>query len=206
MVILVSDWLRHFYFLSAIDEQNSTKFHKNQDFNILYLVRVFRADLKQRKPPWPLISRKILTSSLELLNKIQWNLTGPKTTFSTKFEFSGCQIGRPRWPPWPLIRHIRLLCNHWTEFDKTWRGARSQRPLPSLCFSRLSENQNDRPCLWLANCLRCSIVYYKLPLIFAVFSATTGRNSMKLDWKHVLTILYEVCIFGLSFLACVPFH
>ena len=33
------------------------------------------------------------------------------------------------------LRHFRLLlCNHWTEFNKTWQEARSQRPLPSLCF------------------------------------------------------------------------
>ena len=28
-----------------------------------------------------------------------------------------------------------LLWNGWTEFDKTWQEARSQRPLPSLVFS-----------------------------------------------------------------------
>ena len=28
-----------------------------------------------------------------------------------------------------------LLWNSWTEFNKTWQEARSQRPLPSLCFS-----------------------------------------------------------------------
>ena len=49
------------------------------------------------------------------------------------------------------LRHFRLLIwNRWTEFNKTWKEARSQHPLPSLCFSGRSEKQNGRPGLWLA--------------------------------------------------------
>ena len=48
-------------------------------------------------------------------------------------------------------RHFRLfLWNPWTEFNETWQEARSQRPLPSLCFPGRSEKQNGRPGLWLA--------------------------------------------------------
>ena len=48
------------------------------------------------------------------------------------------------------LRHFRLLLwNDWTEFNKTWQEARSQRPLPSLCFSGRSEKQDGRPGLWL---------------------------------------------------------
>ena len=35
-----------------------------------------------------------------------------------------------------------LLWNRWTEFKETWQEARSQRPLPSLCFSGRSEKQD----------------------------------------------------------------
>ena len=49
------------------------------------------------------------------------------------------------------LRYFRLLLwNCWTEFNKTWQEARSQHPLPSLCFSGRSEKQNGRPGLWLA--------------------------------------------------------
>ena len=49
------------------------------------------------------------------------------------------------------LRHFRLLLwNHWTEFNETWQEARSQHPLPSLCFSGQSEKQDGRPGLWLA--------------------------------------------------------
>ena len=36
------------------------------------------------------------------------------------------------------------------EFNETWQEARSQRPLPSLCFWARSEKQDGRPGLWLA--------------------------------------------------------
>ena len=49
------------------------------------------------------------------------------------------------------LRHFQLLLwNCWTEFNETWQEARSQRPLPSLCFSGQSEKQDGRPGLWLA--------------------------------------------------------
>ena len=47
--------------------------------------------------------------------------------------------------------HFRLLLwNRWTEFNQTLQEARSQRPLPSLCFSGRLEKQDGRPGLWLA--------------------------------------------------------
>ena len=43
------------------------------------------------------------------------------------------------------LRHFRLLLwNRWTEINETWQEARSQRPLPSLCFSGRSVNKNVR--------------------------------------------------------------
>ena len=47
--------------------------------------------------------------------------------------------------------HFRFLWNCWTEFNESWQGARSQHPLPSLCFSGRSEKRDDRPGLWLAD-------------------------------------------------------
>ena len=49
------------------------------------------------------------------------------------------------------LRHLQLLLwNHWTEFKETWQEARSQCPLPSLCFSGWSEKQDGHPGPWLA--------------------------------------------------------
>ena len=44
------------------------------------------------------------------------------------------------------LSHFRLLLwNRWTEFNEIWQDARSQRPLPSLCFSGRSKKQDGRP-------------------------------------------------------------
>ena len=151
---------------------------------------------KQNGRPGLWLADTFSTSPLKLLNGIQRNLSGSKTsTSSTKFVFFG-PIGKTRWPPWSLIgwhifnfssetaernstkldrkqdlnvlyqvcvfradrknkmaalasdwlRHFRLLLwNRWTEFNETWQEARSQCPLPSLCFSGQSEKQDGRP-------------------------------------------------------------
>ena len=130
------------------------------------------------------------------------------------------------------LRHFRLfLWNRWTEFNEIWQEARSQRPLPSLCFSGQLEKQDGRPSLWLAdtfstfplkplNGIQRNLTGSKIstsstkfvffgpigktrwppwPLIgwdiFDFSSETTERNSMLLDRKQELNILYQVCVF-----------
>ena len=174
-----------FDFSSETAERNSTKLDRKQDLNALYQVCVFRADQKNKMAA--------LASD--------W------------------------------LRHFRLfLWNHWTEFKETWQTARSQRLLPSLCFSGRSEKQDGRPGLWLAETSSTSplkplngnqrhltgskiltsstkFVFFgpigktKWPpwpligwVIFDFFSETTEQNSMKLDRKQDLNVLYQVCV------------
>ena len=82
------------------------------------------------------------------------------------------------------LRHFRLLLwNRWTELNDTWLEARSQSPLPSLCFSGRSEKSRWPP--W--------------PLIgwdiFDFSSETAERNLTKLNGKQDLNVLYQVCVF-----------
>ena len=81
------------------------------------------------------------------------------------------------------LRHFRLLLwNRWTEFNETWQEARSQRPLPSLCFSGGSENKMAALASdWLRH--------------FRLLLWTAERNSTKLDRKQDLNVLYQVCVF-----------
>ena len=126
-----------FDFSSETAEQNSTKFDRKQDLNVLYQVCVFRADQKN----------KMATLASD------W------------------------------LRHFRLLLwNRWMEFNKTWQEARSQCPLPSLCFSSRSEKQDGpRPLIGWD--------------ILDFSSETAERNSTKLDRKQDLNVLYQVCVF-----------
>ena len=57
------------------------------------------------------------------------------------------------------LRHFWLLLwNSWTEFNETRQEARSQHPLPSLCFSGRSEKQDGCPVLWLAETFSTSLL------------------------------------------------
>ena len=81
------------------------------------------------------------------------------------------------------LRHFRLLLwNRFTEFNETWQEARSQRPLPSVCFRPIGKTR-----------------WPPLPLIgwdiFDFSSETIEHNSTKLDRKQDLNVLYQVCVF-----------
>ena len=79
------------------------------------------------------------------------------------------------------LRHFRLLLwNRWTEFKETWQEARSQRPLPSLCFSGWSEKQDGRPGLWLAETFSTS-----LKLLNGIQGNLTGSKTSTSSTKFV---------------------
>ena len=97
--------------------------------------------------------RHFSTTPLKLLNGIQRNLIG-KQDINVLYQVCVCpadRINKMAAVASDWLRHFRLLLrNRWTEFNETWQEARSQRPLPSLCFSNWSEKQDGHPGLWLA--------------------------------------------------------
>ena len=108
---------------------------------------------KTRWPPWPLIGWDNLDFSSET---VEPNLTKLDRKQDLNALYQVCVFPADRKNKMAALasdwlRHFRLLLwNRWTEFNETWQEARSQRPLPSLCFSGRSEKQNGRPGLWLA--------------------------------------------------------
>ena len=108
---------------------------------------------KTRWPPWALIGWDIFDFSSETA---EWNSTKLYRKQDLNVLYQVC-VFRTNWKnkmavlasDW--LRDFRLLLwNCLMEFNKTWQEARSQRPLPSLCFSCRSEKQDGRPGLWLA--------------------------------------------------------
>ena len=129
-----------FDFYSETAEQNSTKLDWKQDLNVG----------KTRWPPSPLIGWDIFDFSLKTA---EWNSMTLDRKQDTNVLYQVC-VFRADWRnkmaamASDLLRHFRLLLR--TEFNKTWQEARSQRHLPSLCFSGRSEKQDGHPGLWLA--------------------------------------------------------
>ena len=128
----------------------------------------------------------------------------PSLCFSGRLEK---QHGRPGlWLP----RHFQLLWNCWKEFNETWQKARSQRPLPSLYFSGGSVNKKWPPWpipqknlktwhVWITLIHWHWFYMYNNYVICAngifYFFETDEQNSLKLDRKPDLNVLYQVCIF-----------
>ena len=100
-------------------------------------------------PPWPLIGWHIFDFSSESAER-------NSTKLDRKQDLKVCVFRADRKNKMAVLvsdwlRHFRLLLwNDWTDFKDTWQEARSQCPLPSLCFSGRSEKQDGRPGLWLA--------------------------------------------------------
>ena len=103
-------------------------------------------------PPWHLIGWDIFDFSSETAEQNSTKLDR-KQDLNVLYQVCVFQADRKNKmaalaSDW--LRHFRLLLwNRWTEFNETWQEARSQRPLPSLCFSGRSEKQDGRPGLWL---------------------------------------------------------
>ena len=108
---------------------------------------------KTRWPPWPLIGWDFFDFSSETAERNSTKLTR-KQDLNLLYQVCVFRADRKNKmaalaSDW--LRHFQLLLwNRWTEFNETWQEARSQRPLPSLCFSGRSEKQDGRPGLWLA--------------------------------------------------------
>ena len=107
---------------------------------------------KTRWPSWPLIGWDILDFSSETA---EWNSMKLDRKQNLNVLYQVCFFWADRKNKMAALasdwlRHFRLLWNRSTEFNETLQEARSQCPLPSLCFLGRSEKQDGRPGLWLA--------------------------------------------------------
>ena len=175
-----------FDFSSKTAERNLTKLYRKQDINALYQVCVFRADRKNKMAAlasdwlrhFRLLPETTERNSLKLDRKQDLDVLYQVCVFRADRKNKMAALDSD----W--LRHFRLLLwNRWTEFKETWQEARSQRPLPSLCFSGRSEKQNGCPSLWLAETFSTS------PL------KPLNEIQTKLDRKQDLNALYQVCVF-----------
>ena len=149
-----SDWLRHFRLLlwKQWTEFNETWQEARYQRPLPSLCFSGRPKEK-RWPPWPLIGWDIFDFSSKTNER---NSTKLDRKQDLNALYQVCVFWADRKNKMAALasdwlRHFRLLLlNRWTELNETWQEARSQCPLPSLCFSGRSEKQDGRPGLWLA--------------------------------------------------------
>ena len=183
MAALASDWLRHFRLLrwNRWTEFNETWQEARSQHPLPSLCFSGRSE-KQDGRPGLWLAETFSTSPLKPLNEIQRNLTGSKISMSsTKFVFFGPKNKMAALAS-DWLRHFQLLLwNCWMKFKETWQEARSQRPLPSLCFSGRSEKQDGRPGLWLAETFSTS----PLKLLNGIQRNLTGSKISMSSTKFV---------------------
>ena len=139
---------------------------------------------KTKWPPWPLIGWDIFDISSETAERNSKKLDR-KQDLNVLYQVCVFRADRKNKmaalaSDW--LGHFRLLLwNRWTEFNETWQEARSQRPLPCLCFSGRPEKQNGRPGLWLAETFSTS----PLKLLNGIQRNLTGSKISTSSTKFV---------------------
>ena len=212
MAALASDWLRHFRLLlwNRWTEFNET-LQEARSQRPLPSLCFFGLIRKTRWPPWPLIGWDIFDFSSETAERNSTKLDR-KQDLNVLYQVCVFRADRKNKmaalaSDW--LRHFRLLLwNRWMEFNETWQEARSQRPLPSLCFSDRSEKQDGRPGLWLAetfstsplkplNGIQRNLTGSKISTSSTkfVFFGPIGKNKMAAlasDWlRHFRLLLWN---------------
>ena len=185
-----------FNFSSETAERNSMKLDMKQDLNVLYQVCVFPG--KTRWLPCPVIGWDIFDFSSETAER---NSTKRDRKQDLNVVYQVCIFRANRKNKMAALasdwlRHFQLLLwNRWTEFNETWHEARSQRPLPNLCFSGRSEKQYGCPGLWLAesfstsplkplNGIKRNLTVSKISMSFTklVFSGRSENKNGRPGW------------------------
>ena len=140
---------------------------------------------KTRWPPWPLIGWDIFDSSYETAEQNSTKLDRKQDLKIVLYQVCVFRADRKNKmaalaSDW--LRYFRLLLwNCWTEFNETCQEARSQRPLPSLCFSGRSEKQEGCPGLWLVETFSTS----PLKLLNGIQQNLTGSKIATSSTKFV---------------------
>ena len=135
MAVLASDIFSTFFLNRWTDFNDTWQEARSQRL----LLRLWFSDRLEiydgHSGPW--LAERFSTFSVKPLRGNQRNLKGSKiSTSSTKFRFFQADWkSKMTVLVSDLLRHFRLLLlTRLTEFTETWQEARSQRPLPSLCF------------------------------------------------------------------------
>ena len=151
-VVRPSLTFRIFLFPSETTEQNSTKLDRRQDNKFPNKFVFLGWSGKQDSRPGTWLAEIFSTP---LLKTAEWYSKKVDKTQDLNVFYPVCVFRDDRKNnigtlASDCLRHFRrLLWKRWIEYNKTWQEARSQSPLPSLCFSGRPEKQDNRSDFWL---------------------------------------------------------
>ena len=163
---------------------------------------------KTRWPPWPLIGWDIFDFSSEVAERNSTKLDR-KQDLNALYQVCVFWVDRKikmaaLASDW-LINFQLLFWNHWTELNETCQEARSQCPLPSLCFSGRLKKQDVRHGLWLVetfstsplkplNIIHCNLTGSKMSMSSTkfVFFGLIGKTR----WPPWPLIGWDICDFS----------
>ena len=133
---------------------------------------------KTRWPPWPLIGWDIFDFSSET---VEWNSMklDRKQDLNVLYQVVFWPIGKTRWLPSDWLRHFTFPLKPLNRIQRNWTGSRFSTSPTKFVFFGPIEKKNEMAALasdWLRH--------------FDFSSETAERNSMKLDRKQDLNILY----------------
>ena len=177
-----------FNFSSETAERNSTKLDRKQDLNVLYQVCVFRADRKNKMAAlasdWLRHFRLLLWNRSTEFNKTWQEARSQRPLSSLCFSGrSEKQDGHP--DLWLAESFSTSPLKPLNGIQRNLTGSKISMSSTKFVFFRPIGKTRWLP--W--------------PLIgwdiFDFFSETAERNSMKLDRKQDLNVLYQVCVFRL---------
>ena len=183
MAALASDWLRRCWLRlwSNWTEFNETWQEARSQRFLQSLC--FSGQSRTRWPPWPLIGCNIFHfSEIAERNSTKLDREQDLNVLYQVCVFRADRKNKMAFLASDWLKHFRLLWNHWTEFNQTWQEARSQCPLPSLCFSGQSENQD-------------AALAYDLLSHFCLRLWNCWTEFNELDRKQDLNVYYQVCVF-----------
>ena len=150
---------------------------------------------KTRWPPWPLIGWDIFDffsetaerNSTKLDRKQDLNVLYQVCVFRADRKNKMAALASD----W--LRHFRLLLwNRWTEFNETWQEARSQCPLPSLCFSGQLKKKDGHPGQSAKKVAHCTQVHDMWPFGPLVFFFLRPMSIVSYQFCPVPTCAHHV--------------
>ena len=160
---------------------------------------------KTKWPPWPLICWDIFDFSEETAERNSTKLDS-RQDLNTLYQVCVFRADRKKEDGRPGLWLAETFSTsplkYRTEFNKTWQEARSQSPLPSLCFSSPEPKAQVSYCQSAPSIVRPSVVVVRPSSVRKLFTFSTffpepldvfwwNLVGMKYSWSFTSVVVFR---------------